>query len=118
MLTIVIGLARSEDTEDHRVAACGLLEKLSEALGGTIIEMFVIKELETLSKDSQWKVTPWVQRHDSQPKTLTNHPALVSLKLGVPGEEAVCHSSPNDHIRTGSVQSGGTGDANHNESRK
>ena len=43
MITIVLGLAHSEEEEEHRAAAAELLGRLAEAFGGTIIEMFAIK---------------------------------------------------------------------------
>jgi len=55
-LTILLGLAHSDDSEEHRIMACELFEQVAPVLGRKLIETFVIKEYQNLSQDPQFKV--------------------------------------------------------------
>lgn len=56
VLAIVLGLAHSQDDEDHRVSAIGLLASLAEMLGPALCATYAVTEIGTLAHDPAFRV--------------------------------------------------------------
>lgn len=74
VLTIPLAMSHDDDSEDRRMVAAELLDRLSPLVGGELVRQFVIPEVISLAEDTSAKVRKGVARH-------------MALVTGVGGEE-------------------------------